>query len=114
MSYVKRNKVVKHAHKSRWFADWPIIAFFYSFSCIDIYSHSCLKPFSIGRKPCSNNKSHGKIKKFTCRFNMGFGRRHCSIRRDVAVLSRNKMTDVEAAPRFSVSFYVVNVIFKIF
>ena len=83
-------------------------------SCIDIYAHSCLKPFSIGRKPCSNNKTHVQIMKFTCRLNMGFGRRHCSMRRDVSVFRRNKMADVEEAPLFSVSFYVANVIFKRF
>ena len=47
-------------------------------SCIDIYAHSCLKPFLIGRKPCSNRKTHVQIMKFTCRLNMGFGRRHWS------------------------------------
>ena len=53
------------------------------YSCIDIYAHGCLKPFSIGRKPCSNSKTHVQIMKFTCRLNMGFGRRHWSMRRDV-------------------------------
>ena len=48
------------------------------YSCIDIYAHSCLKPFLIGRKPCSNRKTHVQIMKFTCRLNMGFGRRHWS------------------------------------
>ena len=87
---------------------------FNSYSCIDIYAHSCLKPFSIGRKPCSNSKTHVQIMKFTCRLNMGFGRRHWSMRRDVMCFVLNKMADVEEAPRFSVSFYVFNVIFKIF
>ena len=44
------------------------------YSCIDIYAHNCLKPFSIGRKQCSNSKTHVQIMKFTCRLNMGFGR----------------------------------------
>ena len=47
-------------------------------SCIDIYAHSCLKPFLIGRKPCSNRKTHVQIMKFTCRLNMAFRRRHWS------------------------------------
>ena len=85
-----------------------------TYSCIDIYAHSCLKQFSIGRKPCSNSKTHVQIMKFTCRLNMGFGRRHWSMRRDVMCFVLNKMADVEEALRFSVSFYVVNVIFKIF
>ena len=83
-------------------------------SCIEIYAHSCLKLFSIGRKPCSNSKTHVQIMKFTCRLNMGFGRRHWSMRRDVMCFVLNKMADVEEAPRVSVSFYVVNVIFKRF
>ena len=83
-------------------------------SCIEIYAHSCLKPFSIGRKPCSNSKTHVQIMKFTCRLNMGFGRRHWSMRRDVMCFVLNKMADVEEAPRVSVSFYVVNVMFKRF
>ena len=74
-------------------------------SCIDIYGHSCLKPFSIGRKPCSNSKTHDQIMKFTCRLNMGFGRRHWSMRRDVMYF-----VETNWPPRFSVSFYVVNVI----
>ena len=41
--------------------------------CIDIYAYSCLRPFSIGGKPCSNSKTHVQIMKFTCRLNMGFG-----------------------------------------
>ena len=53
------------------------------YSCRDIYAHSCSKPFSIGRKPCSNSKTHVQIVKFTCRLNMGIGRRHWSMRRDV-------------------------------
>ena len=68
-------------------------------SCIEIYAHSCLKPFSIGRKPCSNSKTHVQIMKFTCRLNMGFGRRHWSMRRDVMCFVLNKMADVEEAPR---------------
>ena len=84
------------------------------YSCIEIYAHSCLKPFSIGRKPCSNSKTHVQIMKFTCRLNMGFGRRHWSMRRDVICFVLNKMADVEEAPLFSVSFYVANVIFKRF
>ena len=83
-------------------------------SCIEIYAHGCLKPFSIGRKPCSNSKTHVQIMKFTCRLNMGFGRRHWSMRRDVMRFVLNKMADVEETPRFSVSFYVVNAIFKRF
>ena len=59
-------------------------------SCIDIYAHSCLKPFSIGRKPCSNSKTHVQIMKFTCRLNMGFGRRHWSMRRDVMCFVETK------------------------
>ena len=27
------------------------------YSCIDVYVHSCLNPFSIGRKTCSNSKT---------------------------------------------------------
>ena len=84
------------------------------YSCIDIYAHSCLKPFSIGRKPCSNSKTHVQIMKFACRLNMGFGRRHWTMRPDVMCFVLNKMADIEEAPRFSVSFYVVNVIFKRF
>ena len=84
------------------------------YSCIEIYAHSCLKPFLIGRKPCSNSKTHVQIMKFTCRLNMGFGRRHWSMRRDVMCFVLNKMADVKETPRFSVSFYVVNVIFKRF
>ena len=76
-------------------------------SCVDIYAHSCLKPFSVRRKPCSNSKTHVQTMKFMCRLNMGFGRR------DVMCFIE-KMADVEEAPRFSVSFYVVNVIFKRF
>ena len=49
------------------------------YSCIDIYAHSCLKQFTIGRKPCSNSKTHVRIMKFMCRLNMGFGRRHWSM-----------------------------------
>ena len=60
------------------------------FSCIDVYAHSCLKPFSIGRKPCSNSKTHVQIMKFTCRLNMGFGRRHWSMRRDVMCFVETK------------------------
>ena len=86
----------------------------HQYSCIEIYAHSCLKPFSVGRKPCSNCKTHVQIMKFTCRLNMGFGRRHWSMRRDIMCFGRNKMADVEEAPRFSASFYVVNVIFKRF
>ena len=56
----------------------PYKARFIANSCIDIYAHSCLKPFLIGRKPCSNRKTHVQIMKFTCRLNMGFGRRHWS------------------------------------
>ena len=36
------------------------------------------------------------------------------MRRDVMCFVLNKMADVEEAPRVSVSFYVVNVIFKRF
>ena len=60
------------------------------YSCIDIYAHSCLRPFSIGRKPCSNSKTHVQIMKFTCRLNMGFGRRHWSMRRDVMCFVETK------------------------
>ena len=60
------------------------------YSCIDIYAHSCLRPISIGRKPCSNSKTHVQIMKFTCRLNMGFGRRHWSMRRDVMCLVETK------------------------
>ena len=60
------------------------------YSCIDIYAHSCLKPFSIGRKPYSNSKTHVQIMKFTCRLNMGFGRRHWSMRRDVMCFVETK------------------------
>ena len=59
-------------------------------SCIDIYMHSCLRPISIGRKPCSNSKTHVQIMKFTCRLNMGFGRRHWSMRRDVMCFVETK------------------------
>ena len=59
-------------------------------SCIDVYAHSCLKPFSIGRKPCSNSKTHVQIMKFTCRLNMGFGRRHWSMQRDVMCFVETK------------------------
>ena len=59
-------------------------------SCIDIYAHSCLKPFSIGRKQCSNSKTHVQIMEFTCRLNMGFGRRHWSMRRDVMCFVETK------------------------
>ena len=60
------------------------------YSCIDIYAHSCLKSFSIGRKLCSNSKTHVQIMKFTCRLNMGFGRRHWSVRRDVMCFVETK------------------------
>ena len=60
------------------------------YSCIDIYAHSCLKPFSIGRKQCSNSKTHVQIMEFTCRLNMGFGRRHWSMRRDVMCFVETK------------------------
>ena len=60
------------------------------YSCIDIYAHSCLKPFLIGRKPCSNSETHVQIMKFTCRLNMGFGRRHWSMRRDVMCFAETK------------------------
>ena len=36
------------------------------------------------------------------------------MRRDIMCFVLNKMADVEEAPRVSVSFYVVNVIFKSF
>ena len=49
------------------------------YSCIDIYAHSCLRPFSIGRKPCSNSKTHVQIMKFTCRLNMGFGKLQAAV-----------------------------------
>ena len=57
------------------------------------------------QNPCSNHEIHVP-------FEHGFWptslvkvtRRH--------VFHRNKMADVEEAPRFSVRFYVVNVIFK--
>ena len=52
--------------------------------------------------------------KFTCHLNVGLGRRHWSMRRDETVFRRNKLDDVEEAPRFWVSFYVFNVIFKRF
>ena len=54
------------------------------------YSCSCLRPFSIGRNPCSNSKTHVQIMKFTCRLNMGFGRRHWSMRRDVMCFVETK------------------------
>ena len=60
------------------------------YSCIDIYVHSCLRPISIGRKPCSNSKTYVQIMKFTCRLNMGFGRRHWSMRRDVMCFVETK------------------------
>ena len=63
---------------------------FIIYSCIDIYAHSCLKPFSICRKLCSNSKTHVQIMKFTCRLNMGFGRRHWSVRRDVMCFVETK------------------------
>ena len=60
------------------------------YSCIDIYAHTCLKPFSIGQKPCSNSETHVQIMKFTCRLNMGFGRRHWSMRRYVMCFVETK------------------------
>ena len=44
-------------------------------------------------------------------FGQGFRRSHWSMRRDVIVFRRNKMAGTRW---FSVSFYVVNVIFKSF
>ena len=61
-----------------------------NYSCINIYVHSCLRQISIGRKPCSNSKTHVQIMKFTCRLNMGFGRRHWSMRRDVMCFVETK------------------------
>ena len=59
------------------------------------------------KNPCSNHE-------IQVPFEHGFGRRHWSMRRDVTVIHRNKMADVEEAPRFSVSFDVANVNFKKF
>ena len=76
--------------------------------------HSCLKLFLIGQKPCSNSKTHIQIMKFMCHLNMGFSGRHWSVPGNVTLFCRNKIAEVEEAPRFSVSFYVVNVIYKRF
>ena len=65
------------------------------YSCIDIYAQSCLKPFSIGRKPCSNSKTHVQIIKFTSRLNMAFGRRHWSMRRDVMCFVETKWSTLK-------------------
>ena len=41
------------------FAQWYVhFLYIKKNSCIDIYAHSCLKPFLIGRKPCSNHEIH--------------------------------------------------------
>ena len=79
--------------------------------------HSCLKPFSIGPKAvfkqhntCSNHKIHMP-------FEHGFRLKsvnfigQCVV---TSVLHRNKMAYIEKAPRFSMSFYIVNVILKRF
>ena len=58
------------------FTLFSYLQYFKLYSCIDIYVHSCLKPFLIGRKPCSNRKTHVQIMKFTGCLNMGFCRRH--------------------------------------
>ena len=84
------------------------------FSCIDIYAHSCLRPFSIGRKPCSNSKTHVQIMKFTCRLNMGFGRRHWSMRRDVMCFVETKWPTLKKLRCFRWVFTFANVIFKRF
>ena len=72
--------------------------------------HSCLKPFSIGpkvvfkqQKPCSNHEIHMP-------FEHGFWLKSV----DITVFRRNKMADNEEALCFLLSFYFVNVIFKIF
>ena len=83
-------------------------------SCIDIYAHSCLKQFSIGRKPCSNSKTHVQIMKFTCRLNMGFGRRHWSMRRDVMCFVETKWPTLKKLRCFRWVFTFANVIFKRF
>ena len=77
----------KHVPGWTTFASWSPLK---RNSCIDIHARSCLKPFSIGRKPCSNSKTHVQIMKFTCRLNMGFGRRHWSMRRDVMFFVETK------------------------
>ena len=59
-------------------------------SCIDIYALGCLKLFSVGRKPCSNSKTHVQIMKFMCRLNMGFGRRHWSMQHGVMCFVETK------------------------
>ena len=76
-------------------------------SCKDIYAHSCLKPFSVGQKLCSNSKTHVQIIKFTCRLNNGFW--PWSMQRDITVFRGNKMADVEEAPRLPKSFDLVNI-----
>ena len=60
------------------------------YSCIAIYAHRCLKPFSIGPKtvfkqqnPCSNHEIHVLL-------NLGFGRRHWPMRRDVMCFVETK------------------------
>ena len=83
-------------------------------SCIDIYAHSCLTPFSIGRKPCSNSKTHVQIMKFTCRLNMGFGRRHWSMQRDVMCFVETKWPTLKKLRCFRWVFTFANVTFKRF
>ena len=77
------------------------------YSCIDIYVHSGLKPFSIGQKPGSNSKTHVQMK-LMCRLN----RHHWSMRCDVTVLYRNEMAIAEEATWFLAIFHIVNVIFN--
>ena len=74
------------------------------YSCIDIYAHSCLKPFSIGRKPCSNSKTHVQIRKFTCRLKMGFGRHHWSMQRDVMCFVETKWPTLKKLRGFRTVF----------
>ena len=59
------------------------------------------------QNPCSNNEIHVPFEHgFWPTSLVNATRRH--------VFRRNKMADGEEAPRFSVSFYVVNVIFMRF
>ena len=84
------------------------------FSCIDIYAHSCLKPFSIQleavlkqQNPCTKHEIH-------TRFGHGFWLKFVDIigQCHVNVFRRHKMADADEAPRFLVTFLKVNVIFK--
>ena len=59
------------------------------------------------QNPCSNHEIHVP-------FEHGFWPTSLVNATDVMCFVLNKMADVEEAPRFSVSFYIVNVIFKIF